>query len=273
MKSALLFDRALYFLYAGWVLYFVFVFWRNEKIRTSGEVLVWIATILLTVGFGIRWHESTAVGNKYFPVTNLYESLVFFVWAICVIFLVFERSKIKIDVMGAISLPVAIAIMTWASTMEKDVRPLIPALQSAWLTVHVLTSFIGYAAFALAFSVSIIHLIKLNKKEWLKAVSPDLLDEMNYKFVVFGFIMLTLGIVTGAAWANYAWGSYWSWDPKETWSLITWLIYGAFIHMRFMAGWKGWKTSVMSIVGFGAVLFTYFGVNLLLSGLHSYASG
>lgn len=272
MKSALLFDRALYILYAGWILYLLFVFWRKREIKIAGEILVWAVAILLTIGFGIRWKESINVGNKYFPVTNFYESLVFFVWAICWIFIVLERSTLKIDIMGAVSLPVPIGIMTWTSTMEKGVRPLIPALQSTWLSVHVITSFIGYGAFALAFSVSTVHLLKLKKENWLKNVPAALFDELNYKFVVFGFIMFTLGIITGAAWANYAWGSYWSWDPKETWSLITWLIYGAFLHMRLMAGWKGWRTSVMSIIGFGAVLFTYFGVNFLLSGLHSYAS-
>jgi cytochrome c-type biogenesis protein CcsB len=101
--------------------------------------------------------------------------------------------------------------------------------------------------------------------------STTILDEINYKSIVIGFPMLTLGIITGAAWANYAWGTYWSWDPKETWSLITWFVYAAFLHARFTRDWKGRKAAILSIAGFAAVLFTYFGVNYIISGLHSYA--
>jgi len=157
--------------------------------------------------------------------------------------------------------------------MEKGIRPLLPALQSNWLTVHVITSFLGYAAFAVAFSASIIYLLFERFKGTFENIKADLFDEINYRSVTFGFVMLTLGIITGAAWANYAWGSYWSWDPKETWSLITWLVYAAFLHSRFIAGWKGKKTAIISIVGFLVTLFCYLGVNLLLSGLHSYGGG
>jgi cytochrome c-type biogenesis protein CcsB len=155
---------------------------------------------------------------------------------------------------------------------------LIPALKSNWLIAHVITCFLGYAAFAVAFGVSIMYLIKSKAKPASKkgvAVhipSSGLLDELTHQLVMFGFLFLTIGIITGAVWAKQAWTRYWSWDPKETWSLITWLIYAALLHFRMMRGWRGKRIAVISIVGFAAVLFTYFGVNFLLAGLHSYGA-
>ncbi|MGA1865424.1 MAG: c-type cytochrome biogenesis protein CcsB, partial [bacterium] len=153
-----------------------------------------------------------------------------------------------------------------------------PALQSNWLLIHVVTCFFGYAAFAIAFGFSIMYLIKHgHEKDGLKTgfisllPSSQVLDDLEYKAVAVGFPFLTLGIITGAAWAHYAWGSYWSWDPKETWSLITWFVYAAFLHARFTAGWRGKRTAILSILGFLFVLMTYFGVSFLLGGLHSYA--
>jgi cytochrome c-type biogenesis protein CcsB len=142
----------------------------------------------------------------------------------------------------------------------------------------VLTCFFGYAAFALSFALSIMYLLKgsitKTSGDIIHRLIPDLevLEELSYQMVVIGFIMLTLGIITGAVWANSAWGTYWSWDPKETWSLITWFVYAAMLHSRLISGWRGKKLVIFSIVGFCCVIFTYLGVNLLLSGLHSYGS-
>jgi cytochrome c-type biogenesis protein CcsB len=154
------------------------------------------------------------------------------------------------------------------------IQPLVPALKSNWLIAHVATCFFGYAAFAIAFGMSIMYLIKAtrpDKSEGIIGHIPKLgvLDELTHQMVLFGFLFLTGGIITGAVWANSAWGSYWSWDPKETWSLITWFIYATLLHARLMRGWQGKKIAYLSIFGFAAVLFTYFGVNLL-PGLHSY---
>mgnify|MGYP003574677119 CR=1 FL=1 len=172
----------------------------------------------------------------------------------------------------------------YAMAYEQAPLPLVPALQSNWLTYHVITCFIGYAAFALACGVSIMYLIKVGKEEKSAEESPaggilgifpstKVLDDLNYKAIMLGFPMLTLGIITGAAWANYAWGTYWSWDPKETWSLIVWFIYAAFLHARFTRGWVGRRAAWLSIFGFAATIFCYLGVNLVLSGLHSYGGG
>ncbi len=151
---------------------------------------------------------------------------------------------------------------------------MIQALKSNWLIAHVITCFLGYAGFALAFGFSFMYFIKPRdpnaKSLFAKLPEWDIIDELTYQMIVFGFLFLTIGIITGSVWANSAWGKYWSWDPKETWSLITWFVYAIFLHLRLMRGWQGKKLALVSILGFVAVLFTYFGVNYLLSGLHSY---
>jgi cytochrome c-type biogenesis protein CcsB len=157
--------------------------------------------------------------------------------------------------------------------------PIPPALRSFWLPVHSTLSFIGEAILGLAFSVGIMYLIQENqikKKKWggflHRLPSLKTLDDLNYLCISFGFPFLTLGIITGSIWAEYAWGSYWSWDPKETWSLITWFIYAALLHGRLNIGWRGRRAALFSIIGFGVVLFTFLGVNILIPGLHSYES-
>jgi cytochrome c-type biogenesis protein CcsB len=154
--------------------------------------------------------------------------------------------------------------------IDPNIRPLIPALQSNWLVAHVFTCFLGYAGFAVSFVAAILLLVSRASAN-IASVLPDkrLLDEIVYRSILIGFPLLTLGIITGAAWAEHAWGSYWSWDPKETWSLITWLVYAGFLHARLSRGWSGRRTALLSVIGFFAVMFTYFGVNYL-PGLHSY---
>lgn len=226
-------------------------------------------------GFVLRWIESHQMGFGRAPLSNLYESLIFFSLCIAVthLYIVF---KYKIRIIGVVAAPLAFLSMAYASLpkVSKEIMPLLPALQSNWLIAHVMTCFFGYAAFAVAFGVSILFLARLNNKEGaagILSMIPDteLLDELTHQLVMFGFLFLTIGIITGAVWANQAWGRYWGWDPKETWSLITWLIYATLLHARLMRGWKGKRIAILSCVGFIAVMFTYFGVNLL-PGLHSY---
>ncbi|MDY6845047.1 MAG: c-type cytochrome biogenesis protein CcsB, partial [Thermodesulfobacteriota bacterium] len=243
--------------------------------------------VIITIGWCahtgaiiLRWVESYQMGIGHVPLTNLFESMVFFAWAIVLIYLIMElRYRFTIETLGIFASPLAfLAIFVAATSFPSEIQPLVPALQSQWLIYHVVTCFLAYGAFAVSCGTSVLYLIKARKDENNLPASSflrmfpniSMLDELNYKIVIIGFPMLTLGIITGAAWAYYAWGRYWGWDPKETWSLITWFIYAAFLHARFARGWRGRKTAILSIVGFGAVLFTYLGVNLILSGLHSY---
>ena len=225
-------------------------------------------------GIILRWVESYRIGYGHAPLSNLYESLVFFAFAFAVIYL-FIEFRYKLRVIGAVASAVPFFVMAYASlSVDNNIQPLIPALQSNWLIAHVMTCFFGYAAFAVSCGISIMFLIKSAGQEssaGLIARIPDFttLDELTHQMVMFGFLFLSVGIVTGSVWANQAWGRYWGWDPKETWSLITWLIYATLLHARMMRGWAGKRIAYLSCIGFFAVLFTYFGVNFL-PGLHSY---
>jgi cytochrome c-type biogenesis protein CcsB len=243
------------------------------------RLAVWTAIIGAAgniAGIIMRWVESYQLGIGHAPLSNLYESLVFFAAALTVIHLVVEH-QYKNRIIGAFATPLAFLTMAYASFgPNQSIQPLIPALKSNWLIAHVITCFFGYAGFAIAFGVSLMYLFKesgRDSKKGLRALLPQktVLDQLTHQMITFGFLFLTIGIITGAVWANSAWGSYWSWDPKETWSLITWLIYATLLHARFARGWSGTRVAWLSIIGFMAVMFTYFGVNLL-PGLHSYGA-
>ena len=259
------------------VCYLTFAASQHRGLGFLSTTLLTFGLFLHSVGLALRWAETHQAGYGYVPLSNMYESLIFFSWTIVLVYLILEF-KYHQKIIGVFVTPfafLAIALTSIIPGIDTKITPLIPALQSNWLAIHVITCFLGYASFAVSFGISILYFIRDKRERKKKGVlkwlpSALILDEINYKSIVIGFPMLTLGIVTGAAWANYAWGSYWTWDPKETWSLITWFIYAAFLHARFTRDWRGRKAAVLSILGFVAVLFTYFGVNYLISGLHSY---
>ena len=258
-------------------LYFSFSFFRNRKFGNVLTATVILGLFFNTIGLGLRWYESYKIGFGHIPLSNLYEALVSLSWTTVILYL-FVEYRYKTKSLGILIFPLvsmAMAYASFSSDIQSEIQPLLPALQSNWLTYHVITCFLAYSAFVVSFGVSIIYLFKAGKKEDSDSTSffPALLslDEIIYKTVAIGFPLLSLGIITGAVWANYAWGTYWSWDPKETWSLITWFVYAAFLHARLTRGWRGKRSAILSIVGFGSVMFTFLGVNFLLSGLHSYA--
>jgi cytochrome c-type biogenesis protein CcsB len=253
--------------------------WVFKK-ETLGRTAWWIAALAVagnTAGIGLRWVESYRMGIGHAPLSNMYESLVFFAWTIGFVYLVLER-RYKSTIVGVFATPLAFLAIAYASlspNINDRIQPLIPALKSNWLIAHVITCFFGYAAFAIAFGLSFMFLLRVKSEASPGALierlpSSQVLDELTYRMIMFGFLFLSIGIITGAVWANSAWGSYWSWDPKETWSLITWFIYATLLHARNMRGWHGKRIAYLSILGFLAVLFTYFGVNYL-PGLHSYS--
>ena len=258
---------------------FLYLFSWIFKKSTPGKLATW-ATILglagNTAGIILRWMESYQLGIGHAPFSNLYESLIFFSWTIAAIYLFVER-KYENRTIGAFASPLAFLVLAYASlspNISDRIQPLLPALKSNWLIAHVITCFIGYAAFAVAFGISLMYLFKQREtgsESFLLERIPDLniLDDVNHQLVMFGFLFLSVGIITGAVWANSAWGRYWGWDPKETWSLITWIVYATLLHARTMRGWRGKRVAYFAIAGFMAVLITYFGVNYL-PGLHSY---
>lgn len=258
------------------VLYIAIFIFRVPKIGPTATGITIAAFLINTTGIGLRWLESYQMGIGYAPLSNMYESLVFFSWSIAICYLWLEF-RYKNRFLGAFAMPFAAVAMALAEMKNSQISPLIPALQSNWLIAHVVTCFIGYAAFAVACGFGVLYLLKHRNKikgEEGKTLSQlpklSIIDDIIHKTLLFGFLWLTAGIITGAIWANSAWGTYWSWDPKETWSLITWFIYAAALHARFTHGWGGHRIAWFSIVGFVSVMFTYYGVNFLLSGLHSY---
>ncbi|MBW2129447.1 MAG: c-type cytochrome biogenesis protein CcsB [Deltaproteobacteria bacterium] len=271
--------------YITFVYFFSFLLYLMMMV-IGKEIFGRLATIVTlsglvghTFGIALRWIESYRLGIGHAPLSNLYESLIFFSWAILVLYAVVER-RTRNRTLGTFVTPLAFLAMAYASyspNIKTHIQPLLPALKSNWLIAHVITCFFGYAAFGVAFGLSLMYLLKQRDQGeesslFLKLIpAKHILDDLNYQMVVIGFLLLTLGIITGSVWAHSAWGRYWGWDPKETWSLITWLVYAALLHSRLMRGWRGKRMAILSILGFLCVLFTYFGVNYL-PGLHSYAT-
>lgn len=270
-------------------------YWILQKdwMGQTGTAMCYVGLVSLTVTLIARAKES-----GYTPWSNLYETMVLFVWVITVFYLILEY-KHKLKVIGAMVMSLCVLALFIASSMPykyKSVSPLNPALQNkwnwlkdllgpeyasyavGWLDIHVFMVFVSYGAFAIAFGTSIMFLIKdytetrgISHRLIDAFPSTEILDEISYKTITWGFPWLGLGLIAGGAWANYAWGAYWSWDPKETWSLITWFIYGGYLHARLTKGWHGKETAYLSVLGFAGVVFLYWGVSFIIPGLHAYA--
>ncbi|MGD0884992.1 MAG: c-type cytochrome biogenesis protein CcsB [Thermodesulfovibrionales bacterium] len=358
MDSSVLFGITTVAYILAMIFYITYLAFKKPQIGFIATTVTIIGFVSHTFAILLRWREFYEIGGmgilRAAPFTNLYESLIFFVWCLILGYLIIEF-KYKNRSFGAFVTPIAGLALAFIDLtgMSKEIQPLVPALQSNWLLVHVMMSFVSYSTFALAFSTGLMYLIMTTEKRnepsyifwtatmgilivllitmgldyltykvavkspeglirsylfkatflndstavslvsWIaafvfifvcwrygylmkrgvSAFSPkaETLDEITYKSIAIGFPIFTLGgLIFGAIWADQAWGVYWSWDPKETWSLITWFIYAFYLHARLLRGWRGKKIAMVAVVGFVAVVFTYLGVNLLLSGLHSY---
>ncbi|MDF2519634.1 MAG: c-type cytochrome biosis protein CcsB [Clostridia bacterium] len=248
--------------------YIVLFISKNMKYSNYGRWLVRTGLVFHTLALTMR-----TVQTSYLPLTSQYEFASGFAWGISLFFVSYEW-KYKIRTLGVFVTPLILIITFYAALQSSELKPLMPALQSKWLFVHVSTAVFSYGAFAMACAVSFMYLIrdKLKAESFLSIHMPELctLDSISYKAITFGFFMLTIVIVTGAIWAERAWGRYWQWDPKETWSFITWVIYAIYLHVRLKRGWKNKRAAWYAIIGFLCILFTYIGVNTILSGYHSY---
>jgi len=228
-----------------------------------GTLATWLAFGFLTAALIFRWF-----GTGHGPFANMYEFSIAFAWGALTVHVYF-LARFGQWTTGIIVLPLALALLLYATTVPSAAAPLVPALQnSLLLTVHVAVAVIAYGAFAVAFAAAVLYLVQLGGERW-PLPKPELLDSLSYKAMLIGFPFLTLTIVLGALWADIAWGRYWSWDPKESASLVTWLICGAYLHARAARGWRGQRAALLLMVVFAATLFTYFG-NLFFGGLHSY---
>ncbi len=333
-QSAILWMSVLFFMSTAF--YWVGVLSKAQSAAFSGlgSKLAWAGVTMALIGTMVRWHESHLLGPDigHIPVSNLYEVFVLFCWLTTTFYLYFEE-QYKTKALGAFVMLVisaAVGFLLWYALVRgaHEIQPLVPALKSWWMKLHVPANFIGYGTFALAAMVAFAYLIKQQATEtkwyklaplWLLGVvlcfepivfrkSPtggmsnywavyfgisaliiggillgrkriaaqlpsfEILDDVMYKSIAVGFAFFTIATVLGALWAAEAWGGYWSWDPKETWALIVWLNYAAWLHMRLMKGLRGTIAAWWALVGLAVTTFAFIGVNMFLSGLHSYGT-
>ena len=265
----ILFTSAMVLYFISMILFFLFFVMKQEKFGKIGRFSLLIGFVLHTAALVVR-----GIGAKRLPMTNQYEFATCFAWGICLVCLIFVW-RYHFEALATFAVPVIFVIMGYAAMQSREVRELMPSLRSSWLAFHVSTAIISYGAFGVSFAVSAIFLLRERMKDrgfWESHIpDKEKLDLISYRAVALGLLFLTFVIVTGAIWAEKAWGSYWSWDPKETWSLVTWLIYALYLHLRISRNWKGRSAAIFAIIGFICVIFTYIGVNTFLPGIHSYA--
>ncbi|MBR1560040.1 MAG: c-type cytochrome biogenesis protein CcsB [Clostridia bacterium] len=264
-----LFTIVMLLYFASMIGYFLFIAVKKDGLARVAVILQAAGLLLHTAALICR-----GVGAGRLPLTNQYEFATAFAWGLCLVSLVFVL-RFKFPVLGAFAAPVIFLIIGYAAMQSREVRELMPALRSNWLGFHVSTAIIAYGAFGVSFVLGIIFLLRdgMRDKGFLDRHIPDKekLDLIAYRSVSLGLLFLSFTIITGAIWAERAWGSYWSWDPKETWSLVTWLVYAIYLHLRVRRGWQGRAAAIFAVVGFVCVMFTYVGVNTFLPGVHSYA--
>ena len=273
-QSAILWMSALFVL--STLFYWVGLVARSGTGAALGSKLCWAAVVLGFTGMLVRWYESYLIGPDigHIPISNLYEVFILFCMITALFYLYYE-DRYATRQLGAFVLLVisaAVGFLLWytVSRDAAEIQPLVPALQSWWMKIHVPANFIGYGTFALAAMVAVAYLLK--SKGYLEDRLPSLevLDDVMYKAIAVGFAFFTIATILGALWAAEAWGGYWSWDPKETWALIVWLNYAAWLHMRLMKGLRGQVAAWWALVGLLVTTFAFLGVNMFLSGLHSY---
>jgi len=269
MEYLIFFRLALVFYLFGTVFYLSFLMNRKASFTRIS---------LGVTGLGFLSHTLALFGRAfdagYIPLTNLHEAMSFFSWALVLAFLLIEY-QYRIHVLGSFLLPLSFISLISASALPAEIKKLDPLLQSAWLGIHVVLTILGAVAFSMAFVAGVMYLLQdsfLKSKKfnalYFKLPSLDVLDDLNYRAIAFGFPLLTLGLITGSIWAEYAWGSFWSTDPKQTWALITWFFYAAMLLGRMTIGWRAKKAAYLAIIGFVGVVFTFIGVNLLFEGRH-----
>ncbi len=267
--NILLFKLALAFYFIATISGIIELF-RRKKATSK-------ATLYFSI-IGFLFHTSNIIARYiqggHIPVTNMHEAASFFSWCIVVLFF-FHEYRYKLGILSSFIMPIVFILMFSSSVFPREIKELSPLLKSYWFGIHVSLAFLGDAAFAMACGIGIMYLLQERyvKSKHLsglfqKLPSLQVLDEINYHLITIGFPLLTLAIITGVIWANTAWGTYWRWDPKEVWSLITWLIYALVLHLRLTIGWRGKKAAILSIVGFAVVIFAFFGVTMILKGRH-----
>ncbi len=282
-QSAFMWMSALFVM--ATITYFAGLFMRSSFTEKVASALTWSAATMGMVGLMVRWRESYLISHDvgHIPVSNLYEVFILFSIFTALLYLFYER-RYQIRSLGGFVLLIisaAVIFQLWYTFGKgaHEIQPLVPALQSYWMKIHVPANFVGYGAFSMAAMIGVAYLLKSsqqtrNRQGILATALPDLavMDDLMYKTIALGFAFFTLATILGALWAAEAWGGYWSWDPKETWALIVWLNYAAWLHMRMSKGWNGNPMAWWAVIGLFVTVFAFLGVNMFLSGLHSYGA-
>lgn len=269
----LIFVTILWYLLSSAV-YFAYLFFQKNYLHKTGYWFMAAGCLFHTVAIGYRF-----VQTGHFPVNNLHETLIISGWAISVAYIMFHY-KINLRILGVYAAPLAALVTIAATLFPSQPTEMKHVLNSIWIVFHVVVIFIGEAAFALACGLGILYLLqehaiknKIRGFFFRRLPSLDLLDSAGYVCLIGGFALLSLGLISGFVYAKSVWGRFWSWDPKEVWSGITWLFYAALLHERLTVGWRGRRSAVMAIIGFAVLLFTFLGVNFLLEGHHGEFTG
>jgi cytochrome c-type biogenesis protein CcsB len=273
-QSAILWMSAMFAFSTGF--YWMGLVARSDFGAAVGSKLCWAAVVIGLTGMMVRWYESYLIGTDvgHIPVSNLYEVFILFSMITAMFYLYYEQRYATRQLGPFVLLVIAAAVgfLLWY-TVARDaagILPLVPALQSWWMKIHVPANFIGYGTFSLSAMVAAAYLLKSRGILADRLPSLEVLDDVMYKAISVGFAFFTVATILGALWAAEAWGGYWSWDPKETWALIVWLNYAAWLHMRLMSGLRGRAAAWWALVGLLVTTFAFLGVNMFLSGLHSY---
>jgi cytochrome c-type biogenesis protein CcsB len=273
-QSAILWMSALFVFSTGF--YWMGLIARSPFGSSVGSKLCWAAVVVGFTGMMVRWYESYLIGADvgHIPVSNLYEVFILFSMITALFYLYYEQryATRQLGPFVLLVISAAVGFLLWytVSRDAADIQPLVPALQSWWMKIHVPANFIGYGTFALAAMVGSAYLLKSYGYLEDRLPALEVLDDVMYKSISVGFAFFTVATILGALWAAEAWGGYWSWDPKETWALIVWLNYAAWLHMRLMSGLRGRPAAWWALVGLVVTTFAFLGVNMFLSGLHSY---
>ncbi len=273
-QSAVMWMNVLFVL--AMATYWFALFARSEFTGKVATALTWAAVVMGFTGLMVRWYESYLIAPDvgHIPISNLYEVFVLFCLITALMYLYYE-SRFNTHQLGGFVLLVvnaAVGFILWYTfdRQASDIQPLVPALQSYWMKIHVPANFIGYGAFSLAAMVASAYLLSARGVLTSRLPALDVLDDLMYKAIAVGFAFFTIATILGAMWAAEAWGGYWSWDPKETWALIVWLNYAAWLHLRLVKGLRGNMLAWWALIGLLVTTFAFLGVNMFLSGLHSY---
>lgn len=273
-QSAVMWMNVLFVL--GMLTYWFAMFSKSVFAGKVASTMTWIAVLMGLVGLMVRWYETYLVAPDvgYIPISNLYEVFILFCLITALLYLYYEDRYETHQLGGFVLLIInaAVGFILWY-TFDRQahvIQPLVPALQSYWMKVHVPANFIGYGAFSLAAMIATAYLLVNRGILASRLPTLEVLDDVMYKAIAIGFAFFTIATILGAMWAAEAWGGYWSWDPKETWALIVWLNYAAWLHLRLVKGLRGPVLAWWALVGLLVTTFAFLGVNMFLSGLHSY---